>query len=615
MTDGLQILKQKVKTAPTCAGVYRMLNAKGDVLYVGKAKNLKNRLQSYTRPEGLSNRIRKMVFETRELILVETPTEMEALLLEISLIKSLKPRYNILFRDDSSYPYIHLSDHTSPRLMFHRGAKNKKGHYFGPYPGAGSVYKTIDFMEQAFRLRTCTDSMFNGRKRPCLKYHIKRCSGPCVGLITDENYGELVKQATLFLAGKEHKAKEAIQRKMHEAAAREDYETAAVERDRLQALAAIQGGPSRITHGLENADVLAAVELGGLHAVQAFYYRSGRHVGNKLWQPQTRQQDTTPVETLQEFILQHYANHPPPGEIYVNHLPEDTPLIEELLSAQAAKKITLNFPQRGEKLKLVQQAEANAKNTLQRQAAENASWNQQLAVFAEVLNSIPIKRIETFDISNISGKNAVASLVVADESGMNKNLYRKFTIKEQDTPDDYAMMHEVLLRRYKKLLKDSTPETFPDIFPSVVMVDGGKGHLSTLVAVFEEIGLLTHPQRPVLCAIAKGEKRDKGLETIFMHGSKQPLPIAYNSPLIFLLQRIRDESHRFAIGFHRQKRSKGLTHSGLDDVPGVGGKRKKALLLHFGSLESVKNASVEALQQVEGINSHMAQTIYDFFRP
>ena len=608
MQDGLKTLKKHLKTAPKLPGVYRMLNAKGDVLYVGKAKNLKNRLTSYTQTENLSHRIRKMVFETRDLILVETPTEAEALLLEINLIQSLKPRYNIKLQDDSTYPRILITHDDSPRLMYARGT-TKKGDFFGPYPSATAVHTTIDLLERAFTLRTCPNSTFKHRTRPCLKYDIKRCSAPCVGKVSPKNYADLVAQAKLFLQGKGSKLQQNIQQKMEEHAAREEYEEAAVLRNRLQALASVTQGHKSLTNAIEDGDVFGITKEGAYACVQSFFYRGGQHVGNQTFFPKGVD-ELNEGDILRLFLAQYYVNRPAPKHIFTSHPVAEADLLKSLLEEQSNQKIEITCPQRGKKHAATAHAHTNAQAALKRRLAEGKGWAKQMAAFGEILNTEKTpQRVECFDISNISGKDAVASMVVAGETEMLKSAYRKFTIKTKDTPDDYGMMREALSRRYKKADTDEWP------LPDVILVDGGKGQLNVLVDVFKNLDLLNNTKTK-LCAIAKGEERDKGLETIFLWGPEgtKELPIPHNSPLIFVLQRIRDEAHRFAIGFHRQKRSQKITKSILDDLPGIGPKRKKALLLHFGSLENVKGASLKELEKVSGISIAQAEKIYSYFR-
>ncbi len=617
MQDGIRYIKNKLKTLPNGPGVYRMLNAKGVVLYVGKAKSLRKRVTNYTQAERLSHRIRKMVFETCELVIVETPTEAEALLLEISLIKALKPKYNVVFKDDSSYVQLLISEEDVPQVRAHRGKKTLKGHYFGPYPSADAVYKTIDLIERVFQLRSCKNSVFKHRTRPCLKYDIKRCSAPCVGKISPAAYAKCVREAKAFLNGHEDKVQKRVQQRMQAASVRLEYEEAAKERDRLKALVAVTSNRTTLTHGVKNADVFALARVGNKACVQAFYYRHGRHVGNVAHFPKC-EDDVPDAALMQAFLGQYYEGKPVPPAILCNILPVDFDVLAAAFRLKEGHVVEIIYPQRGEKRKLLQQVQHNAQQALQRKVAEETSWNMQMAAFGTLLGlKKPVKRVETFDISNIFGKFPVASLVVAGEEGMLKKEYRKFKIRVKETPDDYAMMAETLTRRYTRLLKESAEEGHITVWPDVVMVDGGVGHLNVLVHVMKELAVLDQPSPPALCGIAKGEERDKGLERIFLWKSDDEivqLPIEFNTPLIFLLQQIRDEAHRFAIGFHRQKRSKKLTQSALERIPGIGAKRKKALLLHFGALVGVKGASVEELMKVDGISKLKAEEIYYWFR-
>ncbi|MFT7144825.1 MAG: excinuclease ABC subunit C [Alphaproteobacteria bacterium] len=612
--DGIHILKEKVSLAPHTPGVYRMLNVKGDLLYVGKAKNLKKRLASYVKEEGMVNRIRKMVFETADLVIVETANEAEALLLEISLIKSLKPKYNIMFRDDTTYPYILLTAGEIPRLTSHRGAKKDKGHYYGPYPDAKAMYRTMDMLERSFLLRTCSDSEFANRSRPCLKYHIKRCSAPCVHKIEAQNYQNLVQDADDFLNGKGNNVQKSLQKKMLDASSEMAFETAAVYRDRLSTIASVLSSQSTFDAGLNDADVLGLYLHGAKACVQMYSYRNGQHVGNAQFFPR-EVQGLDAGEVLRLFIALHYTGKVLPKQIITSDTVADVDTLSEALSE--TRKVQIITPVRGEKKDITKQASDNAKKALLRQQSEQSSWKKQLEALAHILQTEKqITRIETFDISNIQGKHSVASMVVAGDVGMLKSDYRKFSIKGKDTPDDYAMMEETLTRRYGRLLKESDAALKSGhespIWPDVIMVDGGKGHLTSLEKVMETLGL-KNEQGPILLAIAKGEYRDKGLETIYLSGRAEPLKIDYNSPLKFLLQIVRDESHRFAIGYHRHKRAKSVIKSALDAIEGVGAKRKKALLLTFGSVDGIKKASIKDLQVVEGINKNIAAAIYGHF--
>lgn len=637
VTDGIEVIAARVRTISTHPGVYRMLNAKGEVLYVGKARNLKARLTSYTQPERMVVRIRKMVFETRDLVVVETRTEAEALLLEANLIKSLKPKYNIIFRDDSSYVSVVITDDETPLIRSHRGARRGKGHYFGPYPSAGAVYSTLDLMERAFRLRTCADSVFRNRTRPCLKYDIKRCSGPCVGKISQEDYARDVKAAVKFLGGERQGVLKDLQKHMEEAAAGLRYEAAGVLRDRIRALSAVAAGGTTLTHGLPEADVFAVVSEGGRLGVQAFYYRGGQHVGNQMYYPRGLEDQRIHgskdqgeedsgidvAEALRVFLALHYTQRQPVGLICCNVAPAEIETLSEALGVSAGRKVRIEVPSRGDKKDVVGQAEKNARQALHRKTVENNGWAKQMAAFGELLTlGRPLQLLECYDISNISGKFPVASCVVAGPEGMLRQRYRRYHIKTKNTPDDYAMMREVLTRRVARGMKElGEGGDARGNLPDVLLVDGGKGQLNVLVDVVRELGLLGAPECPALVGIAKGEERDKGLETIFRacvdtegRVELEELPVRYGTDLIFMLQRVRDEAHRFAITFHRESRAKALSVSRLDGIPGVGAVKKKALLLHFGSLEGVRGASLEELARVSGIGEELAQVVYDYFR-
>ncbi len=648
IADGIDVIKGRLKTISTSPGVYRMLNAKGDVLYVGKARNLKARLTSYTQPERMVVRIRKMVFETRDLVVVETPTETEALLLEANLIRSLKPKYNIIFRDDASYVSVVITDEETPLIRSHRGARKAKGDYFGPYPSASAVYQTLDLMERAFRLRTCPESIFRHRTRPCLKYDIKRCSGPCVGKIGHDDYKRTVKEARQFLRGERDVVLKELQAQMEEYSAQMEYERAGAARDRIKALSAVAGGGSSLSHALAEADVFAIVNEGSKLGVQAFYYRNGQHVGNQMYYPKYELGEGESLdigEALRVFLALHYTQRAAVGYVYLNVEPAEKDMLADALSVGAGRKVRLEVPSRGDKKDVVLQAEKNAVSALHRKTVENDGWAKQMEAFGDILElDAPIGRLECYDISNISGRFPVASCVVAGPEGMLKQRYRRYHIKTKSTPDDYAMLREVLTRRVARGMKEmgfdgSEEPKSPDNeeaeateglrsvdearggLPDVLLVDGGKGQLNVLVDVVRELGLLGQPECPALVGIAKGEERDKGLETIWKAGVDgdgnvrlRELPIRYGTDLIFMLQRVRDEAHRFAITFHRESRGKALSVSRLDGIPGVGATKKKALLLHFGSMEGVRGASVQDLAQVKGIGKELGQIIYDYFQ-
>lgn len=625
--SGAALIAQYVKTLSTAPGVYRMLGKDGSVLYVGKARNLKARVVAYTKPAECSTRIQKMIFETHDMVVVETRTEVEALLLEANLIKSLKPKYNIIFRDDASYIRVVITHEDTPLIRSHRGSTKAPGQYFGPYPSATAVYATLDLMERAFRLRTCPASMFAHRTRPCLKYDIKRCSAPCVKKISPDAYLRTVEEAARFLHGDRTAVLGSLQRQMEEASARMAYEDAAAIRDRIKALSAVGGKDSTLTHALPDADVFALVTEGGKTAIQAFFYRDGQHSGNHVFYPPT-QTEAEEAELFRLFLAQHYANRPAPALVCTNISPTDAPLLAEALSTSAGKKVRVETPQRGDKATIMAQAIHNATMALRRKVTETTGWRSQMEAFLSLLNlpigqtdpaASPRALVECYDISNISGRFPVASCVVAGPEGMLKARYKRYTIRTKTTPDDYAMMHEVLTRRIVRGMKDGGLAS--GALPAVVLVDGGKGQLNVLVRVVQEQGLWGTPACPALVGIAKGEERDKGLETLFRatpgpHGVPvwATLPIPHNSALIFVLQNIRDEAHRFAITFHRETRAKALEVSRLNAIPGIGAAKKKALLLHFGSVEGIRNASPEALAAAPGIGPRLAHIIHHALR-
>lgn len=615
VNDGIDILKSVLPTLPTAPGVYRMLNEAGDVLYVGKARNIKARVTQYTQPTRLPVRIRKMVFETRQLLTVQTHTEAEALLLEANLIKSLKPKYNITLRDDSSYISVVITGDDTPLIRSHRGPKRGASSgdtYFGPYPSAAAVYQTLDVMEKVFKLRTCSASTFAHRTRPCLKYDLKRCSAPCVGKISVADYKADVKAASQFLQGERTTLLADLQARMNAHATNEQYESAAALRDRIRAISTLQQASGAVTHILPEADVFALFTQGDKAAIQAFYYRGGQHIGNHVFYPTyAAENEESPAELLRVFLALHYANRPPPRIIATNIAPADADMLAEALTTIQGKKVAIETPTRGEKADIVARALTNAEAALHRKLGESGHWREQLAAFAQLLKREKIERIECCDISNISGQHAVASQVAAGPEGMDKSRYRKYRITTKDTPDDYAMLREVYTRRFARMKQEPT-ETWPD----VLLVDGGKGQLNVLQSCAEAADLWGKPECPALVGVAKGEERDKGLETFF---HAQPigqvlLPIAYNSPLIFVLQRIRDEAHRFAITYHRNTRATALSTSRLDDIPGIGPTKKKALLQHFGSVAAVRGASLAQLREVPGLSTALAQVVFDYFQ-
>lgn len=610
ISDGVQVLKDNLKTMPGSPGVYRMLDGKGDALYVGKARNLRRRVTSYTQVERLSNRLRRMVAETKSMEVVVTHTEVEALLLESNLIKRLMPRYNVLLRDDKSFPFIHLTgDHDFPQIRKHRGARKDGGAYFGPFASAQAVGRTITALQKAFLLRNCSDSIFNARTRPCLQYQIKRCCAPCVDYVTPEHYDELVSGARAFLGGGNHTIQRELASKMEEAAEALDFETAARYRDRLRALSAIQAHQDINVEGIDEADVIAAHQKGGQTCIQVFFFRGGRNYGNRAYYP-SNPDGLSLVSVLTAFVGQFYDDKTPPKSLLLSDGLDEQELIAEALSIRAERKVELLVPQRGSKKKVVDHAAKNAADSLARRLAENASQQKLLARVAELFAlDGPPDRIEVYDNSHNQGTNMVGGMIVAGPEGFRKTAYRKFNIKDPDTikGDDYGMMREVLTRRFSRALKED-PDKENGQWPDLVILDGGKGQLSAALEVMEELGIKDQP----LVSIAKGPDRDAGREQFFLPG-QAAFKLDRNDPVLYYLQRLRDEAHRFAIETHRARRSKAMHTSELDGVPGIGAKRKKALMLHFGSARSVSRAGLSDLEAVDGISKAVAKKIYDHF--
>jgi len=607
---GQSVILRHLKTLPGTPGVYRMIDAKGQVLYVGKAKSLKKRVVAYTKPYGLGGRIMRMVAATADMEFITTHTEAEALLLESNLIKKLKPRFNILLRDDKSFPYILIrGDHDWAQITKHRGARNKPGEYFGPFASASAVNATVNALAKVFPLRSCSDSIFDSRTRPCLQYQIKRCTAPCVERISAAEYELILDDARTFLRGKSRDIQARLSHRMQDAATDQDYETAAVYRDRIRALTAIQARQDINISGLDEADVIAAWQEGGQTGVQVFFFRAGQNYGNRAYFP-AQARETDVEEVVGAFIGQFYADRPPPKLVMLSHKVEGMALIEEALAVRAGHRVRLHVPKRGDKLKLIAHAQANARDALARRTAESASQRRLLEGVAKVfgLESTP-ERIEVYDNSHIQGSQAVGAMIVAGPDGLIKNQYRKFTIRDQSlTPgDDYGMMREVLTRRFSRLLKEDQERT-SGAWPDLVLIDGGPGQLSVVAQVFADLGV----NGVGLAAIAKGPDRNAGRE-VFHVSDKKPFTLPERDPVMYFLQRLRDESHRFAIGSHRTKRKIAMHKSPLDGIPGVGGRRKKALLHHFGSGRAVEAAGVEDLTSVEGISKNLAQSIYDHF--
>ncbi len=617
VTAGGTVIESALKNLAGSPGVYRMINAAGDVLYVGKAKNLKKRVASYTHPLRLSNRLGRMIAETAAMEFVITHTEAEALLLEANLIKRFHPRYNILLRDDKSFPSILVSsDHPFPQVVKHRGAENRKGDYFGPFASVWAVNETLTVLQKAFLLRTCTDSVFSSRTRPCLLYQIKRCCAPCVGGIGETEYRFLVDQAHAFLAGESRKIQRNFAKRMQQASDALEFEKAAQYRDRIQALTRIQAHQDINLSGIGEADLLALYQTGGQTCIQVFFFRGGRNYGNRAYFP-SHADDEGAAPVLEAFIGQFYAAKPPPEQVLVSHRLPNLELVAEALSVGAGRRIRVHRPQRGEKRKLMAHAEANARETLQRRLAESASQRRLLDGLSKALDlDGPPRRIEVFDNSHVSGKEAVGAMIVAGREGLIKKAYRKFTIGGGkggedmvcfSPGDDYAMLGEVLTRRFSRALKED-PDRAGEQWPDLVLIDGGGGHLGTALEVFRELGI----EDIAVAAIAKGADRNAGGERIHLPG-REPLILKTRDPVLFFLQRLRDEAHRFAIGAHRAKRTKTLFRSTVDGIPGIGPKRKRALLHHFGSARAIAAAGRTDLETVDGISRAMANKIYDWF--
>ncbi|WP_343562490.1 excinuclease ABC subunit UvrC [Kiloniella sp. b19] len=625
---GQAIIRDVVRTLPATPGVYRMLDADGDALYVGKAKSLNKRVVSYTRVDQLPYRLKRMVSETRTMEIVHTKTEAEALLLESNLIKRLKPRYNVLLRDDKSFPYILLTgDHEAPMVTKHRGQQKRPGQYFGPFADARSVNQTITALEKAFLLRSCSDTIYAQRTRPCLMYQIKRCSAPCVGRVDINAYNELVQQAAEFLSGSSTDFQQKLAAEMQQAAEAMDYEKAAIYRDRIRALSSIQSRQDINVAELNNGDIFALHEQSGQSCIQVFFFRAGRNYGNRSYFPS--HDKTLDSETvLTSFIAQFYANKPIPKQVLTSHDLPEQPVLAEALGQKAGQKIEVICPKRGARRKLMDNALLNAREALSRRLAESSSQKRLLEGLQELLEldkDTPLERVEVYDNSHTMGSEAYGGMIVAGPEGFMKKAYRKFKIRgdNRNSPrntddaqgnavpfeagDDYAMMREVLTRRLSRSLKED-PKRKTDQWPSLLMLDGGAGQLGVGVEVLRELGLTDIP----IVAIAKGQDRNAGRERIFLP-ERPSFLVPPRDPVLYFIQRLRDEAHRFAIETHRKGRSNARLKSTLDSIPGIGSKRKKALMHHFGSADGVSRASKEDLETVEGISSAIAQKIYDFF--
>jgi len=661
LARGVSVIREKVRTLPGSPGCYRMLNERGDVLYVGKAKDLKKRVTAYTQPYRQPLRIQRVIAETATMEFVTTHTEVEALLLEANLIKRYTPRYNVLLRDDKSFPYILITaGHPAPQITKHRGTRNQPGEYFGPFASAGAVNRTIVALQRAFLLRNCSDSVFASRTRPCLQYQIKRCSAPCVDRISPADYAELVQEARDFLAGKSRDVQSRLADEMQAASDALEFERAAKLRDRIQALTLIQSRQDINLDDIEEADVIAAIQEGGQSCVQVFFFRNGSNYGSRAYFPAHDKQATLP-EILAAFMAQFYENKTPPRLILVSEMPTESELLTDALSLRADGKVEIIAPKRGDKRKPVEHALLNAREALARRSAESSSQQKLMRGVADVFNlEQPPKRIEVYDNSHISGTNAYGAMIVAGPEGFMKNQYRKFAIRRGDgsrtadnnspagndndivpdeasplrqvgesaapdfthptaaigipgltddivAGDDYGMMRQVLMRRFGRGLKED-PDRQRGTWPDLVLIDGGQGQLQAALDVFAELGVTDVP----VAAIAKGPDRNAGRERFFMP-DRAPFSLDMKDPVLYYLQRLRDESHRFVIGTHRAKRSKQIGQSLLDEVPGIGAKRKKALLLHFGSAREVARAGFADLCTVDGISEAVARKIYDHF--
>jgi excinuclease ABC subunit C len=614
---GRNVISEFAKHAPQAPGVYRMIGAGGEVLYVGKAKNMRKRVLSYARPTGQVTRIARMVAITASIEFVTTATETEALLLEANLIKRLRPRFNVLLRDDKSFPYILISKDERPaQILKHRGARNRSGDYFGPFAAVNAVNRTITALERAFLIRSCSDTVFDSRTRPCLLYQIKRCSAPCTGEISRSAYDELVREAKAFLSGKSRVVKEELAREMDEAAEALDFERAAVLRDRLAALAAVQARQDINPRDLEEGDVFAVFQDGGFSCIEVFFFRSCQNWGNRAYFPRA-DRSLGPGEVLGAFLAQFYDDKPCPRLILLSDDIEDRELLAQALTIKSDHKVEIGVPRRGAKRDIVEHALANAREALGRKLAEAASQQRLLAALAGSFGlAAPPRRIEVYDNSHIQGTNAVGALIVAGPEGLRKNQYRKFNIKSTDiTPgDDFGMMREVLTRRFKRLINEAPrsdtgeQESAEQPWPDLVLIDGGEGQLSAARETLAALGIVDVP----LVGIAKGPDRDAGRETFYMTG-RQPFRLPPRDPVLYFVQRLRDEVHRFAIGSHRQRRSRDIREAGLQEIAGIGPTRKRALLRHFGTLKAVERASISDLTQVPGVSAETARRIYDFF--
>jgi excinuclease ABC subunit C len=606
---GHEVIRDYLRTLDGSPGVYRMLDAQSRVLYVGKARNLRARVSNYARPTGHTPRIARMIHETASMMFLTTSTETEALLLEQNLIKHLKPRYNVLLRDDKSFPNILVTAHEFPMIRKHRGAKREKGSYYGPFASAGAVNRTLAQLQRVFQLRNCSDAMFESRTRPCLQYQIKRCTAPCVGKIGPEEYAAQVRDARLYLSGRSTGIQEKLAAEMAAASEAMAYERAAALRDRIKALTQVQTAQGINPRTVTEADIVALHLDQGQACVQVFFIRAGQNWGNRDFYPRVGA-DVDAAEVLEAFLGQFYDTREPPRAVILSHGIENPDLMEAALSQKLGRKVALSVPQRGEKAELVEAARRNARESLARKMSETATQDKLLKGLAEAFDLAgPPQRIEVYDNSHIQGTNAVGAMIVAGPEGFHKAHYRKFNIKGDDLApgDDFAMMKEVLSRRFKRLLKED-PDRTQGHWPDLLLIDGGAGQVSAVAEIMREMGVEDIP----MVGIAKGVDRDHGKEEFHRIG-KPPMALRHNDPVLYFIQRLRDEAHRFAIGAHRAKRAKSIAATPLDEVPGVGAARKRALLAHFGSAKAVSRAGLADLKAVEGVSDALAQKVYDFF--
>ncbi|PHP27896.1 excinuclease ABC subunit UvrC [Limimaricola cinnabarinus] len=606
---GHALIRSQLRLIDGSPGVYRMLDAESRVLYVGKARNLRARVSSYARPAGHSGRISRMIRETASMMFLTTRTETEALLLEQNLIKQLKPRYNVLLRDDKSFPNIHISDHDFPQIGKHRGARKGAGQFFGPFASAGAVNRTLNQLQKAFLLRNCTDSVFEGRTRPCLLHQIKRCSAPCTGEISAEDYAGSVRDAVRFLSGKSTQVQEVLGRQMAEASENMEFERAAALRDRIRALTQVQTAQGINPRGVSEADVIALHVEGGQACVQVFFIRGNQNWGNRDYYPRVSGEED-PSEVMQAFVGQFYADREPARQLILSHGLDDPDLMIEALSEKLGRKVEVIVPQRGEKAELVEGAARNARESLARKMSETATQGKLLRGLAEAFGlDEPPRRIEVYDNSHIMGTDAVGGMIVAGPEGFEKSQYRKFNIKGTEiTPgDDFGMMKEVLTRRFARLLKEDPGRESP-AWPDLLLIDGGAGQVSAVQEILDEMGI----DDVAMIGVAKGVDRDHGKEEFYRTGMR-PFALPRNDPVLYFVQRLRDEAHRFAIGTHRAKRAKAVGATPLDEIAGVGATRKRALLAHFGSAKAVSRANLADLKAVQGISESLAEKIYGHF--